>query len=175
MVGQRHPLPALPTGVLPIFNGDGIMCPKKHLDQFVNISKIHSIINDDVMVRLFLQTLVCLAYDCYLSLPDHSISSFDDMEDAFLFLYFEHVPYYTLFTYFTQIHLEKNEKLQDFNLRFHKTLTWILENMRPNDPIILGCYKNAMPTNVKYGIKTANIDTLEEAMDKVFEMEDNML
>ena len=47
--------------------------------------------------------------------------------------------------------------------------------MRLNDPVILGCYKNSMPPNVKYAIKAANIDILEEAMEKAFEMEDNMI
>lgn len=151
------------------------MCPEKHLNQFISICEIHSIIEDDVMVRVFLQTLVDPTYNWYLSLPDHSISSFDDMEDAFLFRYSQPIPYYTLLTDFTQIHLEKNEKLRDFNLRFHKTLTRTPEDMRPNDPVILGCYKNVMPPNVKYAIKVANIDTLEEALEKAFEMEDNMI
>ena len=56
------------------------------------------------------------------------------------------------------------------NLIFHTTLTRIPEYMRPNDPVILGCYKNAMPPNVKYAIKTTNINTLEEVMEKDFEM-----
>ena len=47
--------------------------------------------------------------------------------------------------------------------------------MRPNDLVILGCYNNAMPLNVKYAINATNIDTLEEAMEKAFEMEDNMI
>lgn len=47
--------------------------------------------------------------------------------------------------------------------------------MRQNDPIILGCYKNVMLPNVKYSIKTSNIDTFEEAMEKSFEMGDNMI
>ena len=97
------------------------------------------------------------------------------MKEAFLFRYSQPVPYYTLLTDFTQIHLEKNEKIRDFNLRFHKTLTQIPEDMRPNDLVILGCYKNVMPPNVKYAIKATNIDTSEEAMEKHFEMEDNMI
>ena len=47
--------------------------------------------------------------------------------------------------------------------------------MRPNDPVILGCFKNVMPANVKYAIKATNIDTLEEAKEKYFEREDNMI
>jgi hypothetical protein len=50
-------------------------------------------------------------------------------------------------------------------------LSRIPEDKIPNDPIILGCYKNAMRLNVKYAIRTSQMDTLEEAMNKSIEME----
>jgi hypothetical protein len=56
-------LPTLPQGILPVFSGDGIMDPKKHMDQFLSICDIHLIEHDDVMVRVFLQTLIGPAYD----------------------------------------------------------------------------------------------------------------
>jgi hypothetical protein len=56
-------------------------------------------------------------------------------------------------------------------MRFNKTLSRILEDKRTNDPVILGCYKNAIPTNVKYSIRTSQMDTLEEAMTKATDME----
>ena len=112
IVGEMHPLLTLPVGILPIFNGNSVMFPEKHLDQFINICEIHSIIEDDVMVRVFLQTLVGQAYEWYLGLPHHSISSFDDMQYAFLFYYSHHVPYYTLLTDFTQIHLKKMKNFE---------------------------------------------------------------
>lgn len=38
--------------------------------------------------------------------------------------------------------------------------------------MILGCYKNAMPPNVKFAIRTSQIDTLEETMIKATKMEE---
>jgi hypothetical protein len=81
------------------------------------------------------------------------------------------IAYHTLPTDFTQIGLRKNERIQYFNLRFNKTLSRILEDKIPNDSVILSCYKNAMPPNVKYAIRTSQMDTLEETMTKVTEME----
>ena len=121
LVGERHPLLTLSTSIIPIFNGDGVTFPEKHLDQFINICEIQSIIEDDFMVRVFQQTLDGVAYEWHLSLPNHSISSFDDMEASLLFHYLQPIPYYTLLTDFAQIHFEY------FNLSFHKTLTWIPE------------------------------------------------
>jgi hypothetical protein len=40
--------------------------------------------------------------------------------------------------------------------------------------MILGCYKNAMPPNVKFSIRTSQMDTLEEAT-KATKMEEIMI
>jgi hypothetical protein len=53
-------------------------------------------------------------------------------------------------------------------IKFQKT-------KQPNAPVIFGCYKNAMSSNVNYAIKVAQITTLEEVMRKATEMEGNML
>jgi hypothetical protein len=47
----------------------------------------------------------------------------------------------------------------------------IPEDKIPNDLVILGCYNNAMPPNVKYAIRTSQMDTFEEAMTKSTDME----
>jgi hypothetical protein len=127
------------------------------------------------MVRLFLQTLSERAYEWYTMFPSRSIRSFNDLEAMFLTMFSPPISYHTLLTDFTQIGLRKNERIQDFNLRFNKTLSRIPEDKRPNDPVILGCYKNAMPPNVKYAIRTSQMDTLEEAMTKATEMEEIMI
>jgi hypothetical protein len=101
--GEQHQLPTLPQGVLPTFSGDGVMDPKIHMDLFLNMCEIHLVEHDDVMVRLFLQTLTGLAYEWYMSLPSRSISSFDDLEAMFLTMYAPPVAYHTLLTQFTQM------------------------------------------------------------------------
>jgi hypothetical protein len=85
------------------------------------------------------------------------------------------VAYHTLLTNFNHIGLRKNERIRDFNLRFNKTLSKIPKDKRPNDLVILGCYKNAMPPNVKYDIITSQVDTLEEVIIKATEMEEIMI
>jgi hypothetical protein len=117
------------------------MDPNKHMDKFLSICDIHLIEHDDVMVRFFIQTLVCLAYDWYISLPAQSFGLLDDMEDMFMTMYAQPISYHTLVTLFTQIRLLKGERIIDFNLCLFKTLNQILEEQRPNVPIIFRCYK----------------------------------
>jgi hypothetical protein len=114
--GEQHALPTLPQGVFPIFSGDGIMDLRRHMDQLLVVCDIHLIEHDDVMVRVFLYTLIALAYEWYLSLPVQSIRSFDDLENMFMTMYAPLVAYHTFLTKFTQIHLKKGERIRDFNL-----------------------------------------------------------
>jgi hypothetical protein len=127
---------------LKTFSGDGTIDAKRHIDLFLDVCDFHLVEHDDVMVRLFLQTLSGQAYEWYTTFPTRSIDSFDDLEAMFLNMFAPPVAYHTLLTNFTQICLKKNERIRDFNLRFNKTLNKIPEDKRPNDPVILGCYKN---------------------------------
>jgi hypothetical protein len=81
------------------------------------------------------------------------------------------IVYHSLLTNFTKICLKKNERIRYFNLRFNKTLNKIPEDKRTNDPVILGCYKNSMPPNVKFAIRASQIDTLDEVMIKGMEVD----
>jgi hypothetical protein len=107
--------------------------------------------------------------------PSRSIRSFNDLEAMFLIMFSPAISYHTLLIDFTQIGLMKNERIRDFNLRFYKTLGRVPEDKIPNDLVILGCYKSEVPPNVKYAIKTSQMDTLEEEMTKVTEMEEIMI
>jgi hypothetical protein len=92
------------------------MGPRIHMYQFLSVCDIHLIEHDDVMVKVFIQTLICPAYEWYLYLLARSIGSFDDLENMFMTMYALHVAYHTLLTQFTQIHLNKEERIRDFNL-----------------------------------------------------------
>lgn len=119
--------------------------------------------------------IVGLAYDCYLYLPIGLITCFNNIKDSLLLSYSQLIAYHTLLTNFTQIQLKKNEKIQDFHCRFFRILYQMPNKECLNQPVIFGCLKNAMSMNGKYAIRVSNIATLEEAMAKSFQMEENIL
>jgi hypothetical protein len=96
--GEQHELPILPKGTLKTFSGDGVIDPKRHVDLFLDVCDFHLIKDDDVMVRLFLQTLADQAYEWYTSFPTRSIGSFEDLEMMFLNMFSPPVSYHTLLT-----------------------------------------------------------------------------
>jgi hypothetical protein len=151
------------------------MGPRQHMYQFLSIYDIYLIEHDDVMVIVFLQTLIGPSYVCYHSLPVCSIGSFDDLENMFMTMYAPHVSYHNLLTQFTQIHLKNGERIKDFNLQFFKTLNQIPKDQTPNDHFILGSYKNAIPAKVNYAIKVLKINDIHASIQKETNMEEFML
>jgi hypothetical protein len=54
-------------------------------------------------------------------------------------------------------------------------LNRILEEQRPNDPFIFGCYSNEILANVNYAIIYLQINDLHAAIHKATKMEEYML
>jgi len=81
------------------------------MEKFLILCEIHLVEHDNVMVRFFLQTLKDPAHEWYMSLPVNSISTFEDLEGIFLTMYSPPKSYHTLLPKFTQIHLQKGERI----------------------------------------------------------------
>jgi len=83
LLGEKHDLFVLPKGTLKEFSGDGAINAKRHLHLFLDVCDFHRVEYEDVMVRLFLQTLLGGAYEWCTTLPSISILSFNDLEAMF--------------------------------------------------------------------------------------------
>jgi hypothetical protein len=103
LLGEQHDLHVLPKGTLKKFYGDGAIDAKRHMHLFLDVYDFHHVEYDNVMVRLFLQTLSRRAYEWYTTFPDRSICSFNDLEDMFLMMFAPPIAYHILLTDFTQI------------------------------------------------------------------------
>jgi hypothetical protein len=57
ILGEQHDLHVLPKGTLKEFSGDGKIIAKRHLHLFLDVYDFHCVEYDNLMVRLFLQTL----------------------------------------------------------------------------------------------------------------------
>jgi hypothetical protein len=111
LTGELHELPVLPKGTLKEFSGDGTIDAKRHLHLFLDVYECHRVEYDDIMVRLFLQTLSERSYEWCTTLPGRWIRSFNDLEDMFLTMFSPPISYHTLLTDFTHIGLRKNKRI----------------------------------------------------------------
>jgi hypothetical protein len=132
IIGEQHGLPVLHKGTLKDFCRDGTIDAKRHMYLFFDICDFHGVEYDDVMVRLFLQTLSKRAYEWYTIFPSRSIHSFNNLEAILLTMFAPPISYHTLLTDFSQIGLRKNRRIRDFNLGFNKTLSRIPKDKRLN-------------------------------------------
>jgi len=71
--GKQHELPVLPKGTFKAFSGYGTINAKRHVDLFLDVCDFHLKEHDNVMVGLFLQTLLGQAYEWYTTFPTRSI------------------------------------------------------------------------------------------------------
>jgi hypothetical protein len=101
ILGEKHDLHVLPKGTLKEFFGEGEIDVKRHFHLFLDVCDFHRVEYDDVMVRLFLQTLSRRVYEWYTTLPSRSISSFNDLEAMFRTMFAPPISYHTLLTDFT--------------------------------------------------------------------------
>jgi hypothetical protein len=101
LIGEQHDLSVLPKGTMRKFSRDGVIDAKRHLHLFLDVCDFHRVDHDDVMVRIFLQTLLGRAYEWYNTFPNRSICSFDDLEAMFLTMFSPPISYHTLLTDFT--------------------------------------------------------------------------
>jgi hypothetical protein len=112
ILGKKHDIPILPEGTLKEFFGDRTIDAKRHLHLFLDVFYFHHVEYDNVMVRLFLQTLSRRAYEWYTTFPNRSIHSFNDLEAMFLTMFSPPISYHTLLIEFTHIGLRKNERIR---------------------------------------------------------------
>jgi hypothetical protein len=106
--GEQHELHVLPKGTLKTFSRDGTFDAKIHIDLLMDFCDFHLVKHDNVMVRLFFQTLSGKSYEWYMTLPTRLFGSFDDIEYMFLNMLSPPIVYHTLITNLTQICLKKN-------------------------------------------------------------------
>jgi hypothetical protein len=101
IIGEQHELLVLPKGTLKEFSGDSTIDAKRHLYLFLDICDFHRVEYDNVMARLFLQTLSEREYEWYTTFRSRSIHSFNNLKAMFLTMFSSPISYHTLFTDFT--------------------------------------------------------------------------
>jgi hypothetical protein len=62
-IGEKNDLPVLPKGTLKEFPRDRAINAKRHLHLFIDVCDFHRVEHDNVMVRLFMQTLSRRSYE----------------------------------------------------------------------------------------------------------------
>ena len=75
---------------------------------------------------------------------------------------------------FLKIHIECDELVPQFNIRFAKVLNEILENYIPNDQMYLAIYFDAFDNKMNYLLRDKECKTLYQAFMTTMDIENNL-
>lgn len=95
---------------------------------------------EDVLMKLFMQSLVDDVRDWYRSLLDSHIGSWNNFHRVFREKYGDHTDPRFKLGEITTIQKGQNEMATDFNTRFVKILNKIPHHVKPNDSMCLIFY-----------------------------------
>lgn len=105
---------------LPKFTGKNSELASRHLDAFMDLMGDFEINHEDVVMKLFAQSLKDDANDWYSYLQIRSIASWDTFKIAFVEQFGERIGLNEIRKIFREIQQDEEELVPYFNLRFMK-------------------------------------------------------
>jgi hypothetical protein len=107
----------------------------------------------------------------YFSLPQGSITNWNDFEISFMKKFGEDKTPTTLVLEFSRIKMNPKEKIKDFNQIFLTLMNKILEDSRPADNVIIEFYTTTLPSSIAIFVKRAGKNTLAETFEETLDVE----
>ena len=136
--GYPHTMPKKFDKWLPKLFRNNIITIEEHIDKFYACFQIQPLNNDDedVVMKLFVASLVEDARKWYNNLLDKSIKTWEAFHDTFMKRWDTKRDYRLLLVQFNEMNKE-NESIKKFDTRFEKLLNQILEEISLTDGVII--------------------------------------
>ena len=153
VLGAQHPLPKLLEKLLPKFDSGNDVSQEDHIKQLILSLRLMYVENEDVVCicRLFLYTFVGKASIWFFSLIARLITSWQQFETTFMTQFGDDKTSEILFLEISQIKINKNENVKDFNQRFITLLNQIPD--KSVESIQIEFYISSLPPLVGMFIK----------------------
>ena len=129
--------------------------------------------HEDVVMKLFVQSLIKDVRDQFRILPDDCISSWNDLEKLFKELYGDNTNIFFMLNDFNNIKKNPNESTFDFNVRFQKGMYKLFQVMKLNEDVFLTTYFNTFDSKMVYQLRDKEPKTLRDAFRIVIIIENN--
>lgn len=116
---------------IPKFNGEKAESISKHFQEFVDMMGDYELDFEDVVMKLFVQSLKGDARDWFSYLPASSIHSLEDFRAMFMEKFGERIDPILIRKRFMSMKKQEDELVPSFNLRFSKIIRKIFERIIP--------------------------------------------
>lgn len=129
--------------------------------------------HEDVVLKLFVQSLIEDARDWYRGMPTASISYWEEFEIFFKEKYGDKINPSFMLNEFKKIKNSLNKDVFDFNIRFQKAMHNLFQVLRLDDNVCLTTYMNAFNEKMTYIPRDKDPQTLRDASRIAINIEGN--
>jgi hypothetical protein len=131
-----HPMNPLPAGdylkYMPKFSGEGDITVEEHLATFYSYADNLNIENEDVWMRVFVQSLDGDVRKWFRGLAPRSIAGIEALDNVFLRQWGDRKDYIYYMTEFGSLKKQEGESVSDFSKRFNKMYNKIPTEIKPS-------------------------------------------
>jgi len=173
------PFDAMPVGeyqkYLPKFTGTKGVIAEEHIESFYSYVDNLDISEDDVWMRVFVQSLDGEARKWFRELTPRSITNIEALHDAFLKKWGDKKDLLYYHTEFGNLKRENGESLPDFNKRYNRMYSKIPVEVKPTPISTKLSYANAFDSDFCLLLRERRCATLADMQDVALEVESNII
>jgi len=173
------PLNPMPVGeyhkYMPKFTGTEGVTTEEHLEAFYSYGDNLDIGENDVWMRVFVQSFDGEARKWFRELPKRSITDIEALDDAFLKQWGDKKNLLYYHTEFSNLKRENGESLLDFNKRFNRMYSKIPVEVKPTPTSAKFTYANAFDSDFCLLLRERRCATLVDMHEATLEVESNIM
>jgi hypothetical protein len=174
-----HPMNPLPAGdylkYMPKFTGEGDITTEEHLAAFYSYADNLNIENEDVWMRVFVQSLDGEVRKWFRGLAPGSIAGIEALDNVFLRQWGDRKDYIYYMTEFGSLKKQEGESVSDFSKRFNKMYNKIPAEIKPSEASAQISYASAFDPDFCLVLRERRATSLAQMQDAAIEVESNML
>jgi hypothetical protein len=174
-----HPVNPLPAGdylkYMPKFTGEGDITAEEHLAAFYSYADNLNIENEDVWMRVFVQSLDGEVRKWFRGLAPGSIAGIEALDDVFLRQWGDRKDFMYYMTEFGSLKKMDGESVSDFSKRFNKMYNKIPAEIKPSEASAKISYASAFDPDFCLLLRERRATSLAQMQDAAIEVESNVL
>jgi ribonuclease HI len=174
-----QPLNPLPAGdylkYMPKFSGEGDVTAEEHLAAFYSYADNLNIENEDVWMRVFVQSLDGEVRKWFRGLAPGSIAGIEALDNIFLRQWGDRKDYIYYMTEFGSLKKQEGESVSDFSKRFNKMYNKIPAEIKPSEASAQISYASAFDPDLCLVLRERRATSLAQMQDAAIEVESNIL
>jgi hypothetical protein len=174
-----QPMNALPAGdylkYMPKFTGEEDITVEEHLVAFYSYADNLNIENEDVWMRVFVQSLDGEVRKWFRGLTPGSIAGIEALDDVFLRQWGDKKDFMYYITEFGSLKRKEGESVSDFSKRFNKMYNKIPAEIKPTEASAKITYASAFDPDFCLLLRERRATSLAHMQDAALEVESNVL